>query len=82
MTGTFDNWSKSERLERVGQVFQKTVTLPDDSDKIYYKVSDAFRFVSPLEFLVRVRGVLSGPWTGARGNLVECLVPTTVETTA
>lgn len=64
VTGTFDNWTKSERLERVGQVFQKTVTLPDDSDKIYYKVSDAFRFVSPLEFLVRVRVCLVRPMDG------------------
>ncbi|KAK4154163.1 hypothetical protein C8A00DRAFT_14692 [Chaetomidium leptoderma] len=37
VTGTFDNWTKSERLDRVGQVFEKTVTLPESSDKIYYK---------------------------------------------
>ncbi|KAK4240212.1 carbohydrate-binding module family 48 protein [Achaetomium macrosporum] len=37
VTGTFDNWTKSQQLERVGQIFQKTVTLPDTSDKIYYK---------------------------------------------
>ncbi|GAB1316233.1 Cruciform DNA binding protein [Madurella fahalii] len=37
VTGTFDNWSKSEKLEKVGQVFQKTVALPDDSNPIYYK---------------------------------------------
>jgi hypothetical protein len=38
VTGTFDNWTKSERLEQVGQVFEKTVTLPESSEKIYYKV--------------------------------------------
>ncbi|KAL2171597.1 hypothetical protein VTG60DRAFT_2430 [Thermothelomyces hinnuleus] len=37
VTGTFDDWTKSERLERVGQVFQKTVTFPDSVDKVLYK---------------------------------------------
>lgn len=38
MTGTFDDWSKSEKLEKVGDIFEKNVTLPDASKKIYYKV--------------------------------------------
>lgn len=38
VTGTFDNWSKSEKLEKVDGIFQKTVTLPNSQDKIYYKV--------------------------------------------
>lgn len=38
MTGTFDNWSKSEKMEKVGDKFEKSVDLPDSSDKIYYKV--------------------------------------------
>lgn len=38
MTGTFDNWSKSEKMEKVGDVFEKAVELPDTSEKIYYKV--------------------------------------------
>ncbi|KAK2019064.1 hypothetical protein LZ32DRAFT_653248 [Colletotrichum eremochloae] len=37
VTGTFDNWTKSEKLEKVGDSFEKTVTLPDASQKIYYK---------------------------------------------
>ncbi|KAK2036931.1 hypothetical protein LZ31DRAFT_560842 [Colletotrichum somersetense] len=37
VTGTFDNWTKSEKLEKVGNLFEKTVTLPDASEKIYYK---------------------------------------------
>lgn len=45
VTGTFDNWSKSEKLEKVGDGFQKTVKLPD-SEKIYYKVGGAFYFVT------------------------------------
>lgn len=44
MTGTFDNWTKTEQLEKVGQIFQKTVTLPESSDKIYYKVGDIVSF--------------------------------------
>jgi hypothetical protein len=38
VTGTFDNWSKSERLIRTGNVFEKNVTLPSAAEKIYYKV--------------------------------------------
>lgn len=38
MTGTFDNWSKSEKMDKVGDVFEKAVDLPDTSEKIYYKV--------------------------------------------
>lgn len=36
MTGTFDNWSKSVKLEKHGNdTFYKTVSLP--SEKVYYK---------------------------------------------
>lgn len=38
VTGTFDDWSKSEKLEKVGDVFAKDVTLPSAAEKIYYKV--------------------------------------------
>jgi hypothetical protein len=38
VTGTFDNWTKSEQLVKVGDVFQKTVPLKDASQKIYFKV--------------------------------------------
>ncbi|KAK1976802.1 hypothetical protein LZ30DRAFT_753251 [Colletotrichum cereale] len=37
VTGTFDNWTKSEKLEKVGNLFEKNVTLSDASQKIYYK---------------------------------------------
>ncbi|PMD32098.1 carbohydrate-binding module family 48 protein, partial [Hyaloscypha variabilis F] len=41
VTGTFDNWSKSEKLVRNGDVFEKKVVLP--LKKIYYKfVVDGF----------------------------------------
>lgn len=38
VTGTFDNWTKSVKLEKKGDVFEKTVELENTSDKIYYKV--------------------------------------------
>ncbi|KAM0245478.1 hypothetical protein ACHAQJ_010560 [Trichoderma viride] len=37
VTGTFDNWTKSEQLAKEGDVFQKTVNLKDASKKIYFK---------------------------------------------
>lgn len=38
VTGTFDNWSKSEKLVKEGDIFQKSVDLPNADEKIYYKV--------------------------------------------
>lgn len=38
MTGTFDDWTKSQQLEKVGELWQKKVVLPENSGKIYYKV--------------------------------------------
>ncbi|POS86455.1 hypothetical protein EPUL_001707 [Erysiphe pulchra] len=37
VTGSFDDWSKSERLDKKNNVFTKEVILPIASDKIYYK---------------------------------------------
>ncbi|KAI5927216.1 hypothetical protein F4810DRAFT_649797 [Camillea tinctor] len=37
VTGTFDDWSKSEKLKKVGDHFEKNVQLADASEKIYYK---------------------------------------------
>ncbi|KAI0394114.1 carbohydrate-binding module family 48 protein [Xylariaceae sp. FL0594] len=37
VTGTFDEWNKTEKLEKVGEGFEKRVTLPDISKKIFYK---------------------------------------------
>jgi hypothetical protein len=39
VTGDFDDWSKSHRLEKVGESLQVTVTFPDDVGKLLYKVS-------------------------------------------
>lgn len=38
MTGTFDNWTKSIKLDKNGDVFSKNVELGNPTDKIYYKV--------------------------------------------
>lgn len=38
MTGDFDNWTKSIKLDKVGTGFEKTVEIKDASQKIYYKV--------------------------------------------
>ncbi|PNS19138.1 Cruciform DNA-recognizing protein 1 [Sphaceloma murrayae] len=37
VTGTFDGWSQSQKLEKVGSGFEKKVSLSDASEKIYYK---------------------------------------------
>ncbi|RDW91195.1 hypothetical protein BP5796_02360 [Coleophoma crateriformis] len=37
VTGTFDDWSKSEQLIKTGNTFEKNVTLPNAQEKIYYK---------------------------------------------
>jgi hypothetical protein len=33
-------WSKSEKLEKVGDIFVKDVTLSSAAEKIYYKVRE------------------------------------------
>jgi hypothetical protein len=38
VTGTFDDWAKTEKLEKVGDVFEKEVQLPSADEKYYYKV--------------------------------------------
>jgi hypothetical protein len=39
VTGTFDDWGKTERLEKVSDtLFEKEVKLPKTDEKIYYKV--------------------------------------------
>jgi len=41
VTGTFDNWSKSVKLDRDGTAHEKTVDLPKSDEKILYKVRDS-----------------------------------------
>ena len=42
VTGTFDNWNKTQKLEKKGNVFEKEVSLPIAEEKIYYKVRILF----------------------------------------
>ncbi|KAK1809444.1 hypothetical protein LTR12_016183 [Friedmanniomyces endolithicus] len=37
VTGTFDNWSKTEKLNWNGSGFEKTLSLPEQKEKILYK---------------------------------------------
>jgi len=37
VTGTFDDWSKSEKLIKKGDIFEKDVQLAKADEKIYYK---------------------------------------------
>lgn len=72
MTGTFDNWTKTEKLERVGQIFQKLVRLPESSDKIYYKVGDIVSFcLTALKFLLE--SVYSTHWQQTQTKQCSCL---------
>lgn len=46
VTGTFDNWSRSIRLEKGADgAFSKEVDLPDTHDKLQYKVRLFIRLV-------------------------------------
>ncbi|KAK5999676.1 hypothetical protein QM012_005333 [Aureobasidium pullulans] len=37
VTGDFDNWSKSVKLDKTGDSFRKTITLPGEESRIHYK---------------------------------------------
>lgn len=39
MTGSFDNWGRTVKLEKRGDIFEKEVQLPSANEKIHYKVS-------------------------------------------
>ena len=38
MTGTFDDWAKSVKLDKKGEGFEKLVELPATEENILYKV--------------------------------------------
>ena len=37
MTGSFDNWGRTVKLEKRGDIFEKEVQLPSANEKIHYK---------------------------------------------
>lgn len=39
VTGTFDDWGKTVKLDKKGDAFEKLVTLPKTDEKVFYKVS-------------------------------------------
>lgn len=47
VTGTFDDWKKTEKLEKVGEHFEKLVRLGDASKKIFYKVRGLYLLFVP-----------------------------------
>jgi hypothetical protein len=47
VTGTFDDWGKTEKLDRKGDFFEKEVQLPN-KDKILYKVSPIRALLVPF----------------------------------
>ena len=47
VTGTFDDWGKTEKLDRKGDFFEKDVQLPN-KDKILYKVCQARASLMPI----------------------------------
>lgn len=49
VTGTFDDWGKTVRLDRVGDIFSKRVSLPTDK-RIHYKAC-IYSFLSFLTFV-------------------------------
>lgn len=64
MTGTFDDWKKSVKLEHDGTTWQKTVSLPASTDKVYYKVrciGARMEYEAPLT--APVQYVVDGEWT-------------------
>lgn len=48
MTGNFDDWGKSVRLDRKGDAFEKTVELPFADEKVLYKVRSTCRCLRPV----------------------------------
>jgi len=38
VTGTFDDWAKSVKLEKKGDRFEKLLDLPQTEEKTFYKV--------------------------------------------
>jgi len=49
VTGTFDNWSQSVRLDRTATAHEKEVQLPKTDEKILYKVRAVGRLGEPRD---------------------------------
>ena len=47
VTGTFDDWARSVKLDNKGSCFEKVVELPLANKKIYYKVGVILAITRP-----------------------------------
>lgn len=54
VTGTFDDWARSVKLEKKGDHFEKLVELPLSNEKIFYKVCC---FTAPAYLYEEVRPI-------------------------
>ena len=66
MTGTFDDWAKSVKLEKKGEGFEKLVDLPQSEEKILYKVRN---LSGPL-----VSSCTLVQWQSSRGPRQACCI--------
>jgi len=41
VTGTFDDWGKTVKLDKKGDIFEKEVELPETDEKVHYKVGSS-----------------------------------------
>lgn len=53
MTGTFDDWAKSVKLEKKGDRFEKLLDLPQTEEKTFYKVRGVHALLGSWNGLVK-----------------------------
>ena len=72
VTGTFDDWAKSVKLENKGEHFEKLVELPLSNEKIFYKV----RYFTTASFLhEEVRPIYKAQVEISQGNCFHITTP-------
>lgn len=64
VTGTFDDWKKTEKMEKIGAGFQKQVALPDTSSKIFFK------FVVDGDWVIDTTAPMEVDETGIENNVL------------
>ncbi|KIW11552.1 hypothetical protein PV08_10853 [Exophiala spinifera] len=73
VTGTFDDWGKTEKLDKVGEIWEKEVQLPKADQKILYKFVVNDNWVIDTEAPHEDDG---------HGNVNNVLLPENIKTTA
>ncbi|KAJ5135294.1 uncharacterized protein N7515_004572 [Penicillium bovifimosum] len=90
VTGTFDDWGKTVKLDRVGDIFVKEVTLPS-SEKVHYKAHLPMFQGYPVSLLTEIpqKFVVDGIWTtdtnvrqedDGHNNINNVLLPEEIQT--